>query len=305
MSYQSTCEKENAKEVGACEHGISVVDTARGRRLRFYRWLSPPAFRTPGSCAKIGTLPMPRLLVFQHVAHEVLGTLDPLLRDARFRIRYTNFGRHPTAEPTLDGYDGLIVLGGPMNVDQEAAFPHLRTELRVIEDALKREIPMLGICLGGQLLAKALGAEVRKNHVREIGWYELRRTTHGVNDPMVRHFSDREPMFQWHGDTFAIPNSALHLAESDDCPNQAFRYGDKAYGLQFHMEVDEPMIHRWLHVPSLKEELDSMGEANSAERIRAHTTEHIGRLKGLSRSAFGEFVSLVGQVRRIVRLPSR
>lgn len=248
---------------------------------------------------------MPRLLVFQHVAHEVLGTLDPLLRDAGFRIRYVNFDRHPHAEPDLEGYDGLIVLGGPMNVDQTDEHPHLLVELRAIEDALKRNLPILGICLGGQLLAKALGADVRKNEVREIGWYDIARREAGKGDPLIRHFNDVERMFQWHGDTFDIPTSAVHLVSSDDCANQAFRYGEKAYGLQFHMEVDEPMIHRWLNVPSLKVELESMGERTSADAIRAHTRESIERLKSLSQTSFGEFVSLFGQMKKVVRLPSR
>jgi len=248
---------------------------------------------------------MARLLVFQHVAHEVLGTLDPLLRDAGFRIRYINFDRHPDAEPQLDGYDGLIVLGGPMNVDQADAYPHLRAELRAIETALKREMPILGICLGGQLLAKALGAEVRKNDVREIGWYDITPSGEGKNDPMIRHFNHIERMFQWHGDTFDIPKSAVHLVSSADCANQAFRYGDKSYGLQFHMEVDEPMIHRWLNVPSLKAELESMGERASADAIRSHTKENIARLKALSHASFGEFVKMFGQMKKVVRLPSR
>ena len=106
---------------------------------------------------------MKKLLVFQHVAHELLGTLNPLLKRAGFRIRYVNFARYPDAQPSLYGYDGLIVLGGPMSVNDTNRLPHLITELKVIEDALRREIPVLGICLGAQLIAKTLGADVYPN----------------------------------------------------------------------------------------------------------------------------------------------
>ena len=111
---------------------------------------------------------MRKLLVFQHSAREPLGVLDPMLRHAGFRIRYVNFSRQPDLEPDVSRYHGLIVLGGPMNVDQQDRFPHLATEIAAIREALDRDIPILGICLGAQLLAAALGANVQPNNVREI-----------------------------------------------------------------------------------------------------------------------------------------
>src|SRR4051812_26984631 len=116
---------------------------------------------------------MRKLLVFQHAASEPLGVLDPMLRERGFRVRYINFARDPAAQPDLERYYGLVVLGGPMHVDQAEAYPHLRIEIEAIREALRREIPVLGICLGAQLLAAALGAHVRPNPVREIGWYRL------------------------------------------------------------------------------------------------------------------------------------
>lgn len=190
---------------------------------------------------------MRKVLVCQHVPHEPLGILDPLLRDRRFRIRYVNFGRHPHAEPQLDGYDALIVLGGPMNVDQTDRHPHLLTELRLLEQAFARDVPVLGICLGAQLMAKALGAAVGPNPVREIGWYPLTLTEAGQSDPVVGGLDGRD-VFQWHGDTFATPTSATLLGSSPTCPNQAFRYGKNAYALQFHLEVDAPTIQRWIRI---------------------------------------------------------
>jgi GMP synthase (glutamine-hydrolysing) len=241
---------------------------------------------------------MAKLLVFQHVAYEILGTLDPLLRTAKIRIRYVNFQRHPHAEPTLDGYDGLVVLGGPMNVDEDATYPHLRTELRVIEEALTRKMPILGICLGGQLLAKALGAEVRRNGRPEIGWSSIDPTPEGRRDRIIGHIGERTPMFQWHGDTFAIPSGAVHLARSEVCENQAFRYGDRAWGVQFHAEVDAPMIERWLNVPPMARELEHASIA--ADDVRAATALHIEGLTQTATRAFTEFVSLLPAKRRAV-----
>ena len=238
---------------------------------------------------------MPKLLVFQHVAHEILGTLDPLLRSYGFRNRYYNFGRTPHAQPTLDGYHGLIVLGGPMNVDQTDAHPHLETEVRAIRDAVERDLPVLGICLGAQLLAKALGAAVQPNPEKEIGWYDVAVTDEGARDPLLAHFEESEKLFQWHGDTFDIPHGAVRLASSASCANQAFRYGERAYGLQFHMEVDPPLVERWLGVPVHQQEIAELAELNGQacpDRIRSETAQHAGRLRELSDAAFTRFIEL-------------
>src|SRR3954462_5067798 len=111
---------------------------------------------------------MRKLLVFQHSPREPLGVFDPMLRRAGFRIRYVNFARQPEVRPDVSRYNGLVVLGGPMNVDDATRFPHLTTEIDAIREALARGIPVLGICLGAQLLAAALGANVRPNNVCEV-----------------------------------------------------------------------------------------------------------------------------------------
>ena len=117
---------------------------------------------------------MAKVMVFQHVPAEPLGTLDPMLRNRGHRIRYVNFHRDPDAQPDVSRYDALIVLGGPQMPDQGDSHPHLNVEMRCIEEALKREIPVLGICLGAQLLAYTLGGGVRPMKEWEIGWYDLR-----------------------------------------------------------------------------------------------------------------------------------
>ena len=247
---------------------------------------------------------MRKLLVFQHSPREPLGVFDPMLRNAGFRIRYVNFSRQPDQRPDVSRYNGLVVLGGPMNVDQADRFPHLTTEIAAIRDALARGIPILGICLGAQLLAAALGANVRPNSVREIGWYPLHPTGAAREDPLCRHLGDHQHVFQWHAYTFDLPPGAVHLASTPACPNQAFRFGDRAYGLQFHLEADEHLIQRWLHVPEYRSEADSAGPANHVEGILRDTHDHAANALALSQRVFGEFIELLGW-RRKLRLGSR
>jgi GMP synthase (glutamine-hydrolysing) len=249
---------------------------------------------------------MKRLLVFQHVPHEILGTFNPLLKDAGFRIRYVNFGRTPDAQPNMDKYDGLIILGGPMCVDQVDTHPHLATEIAAIRTAIEHHKPVLGICLGAQLIAAALQAKVRKNPVKEIGWYDVSPTSDGERDPLFKAFKGTEKIFQWHGDTFDIPAGAVQLASSPDCANQAYRYGDRTYGLQFHLEVDEALIHRWLRTAVHIHELEELGdERMNADRIMTDTPHYISNTADLGRRLFGEFIRLFSSKVRRVTLPSR
>jgi GMP synthase (glutamine-hydrolysing) len=234
--------------------------------------------------------PMRKLLVFQHSAREPLGVFDPMLRRAGFRIRYVNFSRQPDERPDVSRYNGLVVLGGPMNVDQQDRFPHLTTEVAAIRDALARDIPILGICLGAQLLAAALGAHVRPHTVREIGWYPLHPTPAAGHDPLCRHLGERQHVFQWHAYTFDLPAGAVHLASTPTCPNQAFRHGDRAYGLQFHLEADEHLIQR---------EAEAAGPEHHLEHILRDTHSHAPHALTLSQRVFGEFIELLGWRRRM------
>ena len=209
---------------------------------------------------------MPKLLVLQHVAFAILGTLNPLLKDAGFRLRYVNFGRHPDAEPQLDGYQGLVILGGPMGVNEGSAHPHLLTELRLIETAMEREMPILGICLGAQLIAQALGAHVRVNPEKEIGWYDVTLTGKGRHDPLFRHFHPTEKLFQWHADAFDIPRARRIWRARPRVGTRRFRYGTNVYALQFHLEVDESLVERWLQVLLERRELKEFGGRPAANR---------------------------------------
>jgi GMP synthase (glutamine-hydrolysing) len=250
---------------------------------------------------------MRKLLVFQHVASEPLGHLDPLLRESGFRIRYVNFGREPHAQPDVRRYDGLVVLGGPMNVDEQDRHPHLATEIAAIREAVLADKPVLGICLGGQLLAAAMGGHVRPHTVPEIGWYRLHTRAAAHEDRLFRHF-ERTPryVFQWHAYTFEPPPGAVPLAWTRSCRQQAYRLGDQAWGLQFHLEADEALIDRWLSGPSGRSEIGRHwdDDARRIERIRAATRHHLPVARPLSDRVFGEFIQLFSP-RRYALLPSR
>lgn len=235
---------------------------------------------------------MRKVLVFQHVAHKILGTLNPTMKEYGLKMRYVNFERNPEEEPTIDKYNGLIILGGHMGVYEAEKYTHIKTEMKLIEEALKKNIPILGICLGSQLLAHVLGAEVRKSAEKEIGWHDIHLTEHGLTDPLFSHFKPTERIFQLHGDTFDIPQSTIHLAKSDVCPGQAFRYGEKVYGLQFHLEVDQPMIHRWLDNPRNQQEITDSNGKFSIDNIRRETQEHIQSSMELSQQTFSKFIEL-------------
>jgi GMP synthase (glutamine-hydrolysing) len=235
---------------------------------------------------------MRKIMVFQHVAHEPLGTLDPMLKAAGFRIRYINFGRHPDMKPSLEGYNGLIVLGGPMGVYEADAHPHLITEMELIREAVQRNIPVLGICLGAQLIAGALGSQVKKTGRWEFGWHGIDISPQGRTNPLFKDFKNSEKVFQIHQDTFDLPKDAIHLASSPICKNQAFCFGEKVYGYQFHLESDQATILRWLHRPEQKKLIEELGGEVTHDSLVADTEKYIQRSLELSQLSFGKFIEI-------------
>ena len=247
----------------------------------------------------------PKVLVFQHVPYEPLGTLDPLLKEAGFRIRYVNFGREPGQRPQLERYEALIVLGGPMNSDQIDTFPNLITEVEILREAVARDMSVLGICLGAQLLAKALGGQVSRNEVREIGWCDIEMTDQGRRDPVLSAFAPVQEVFQWHEDGISLPPDVDVLARSPASPVQAFRHGEHVYGFQFHLEVNSPLIERWLTVPAHRETLEAERGRVDPDAVRRQTATSIGPLERLSRETFLRWIDRFEIGPRVQRLPSR
>lgn len=183
--------------------------------------------------------------VFQHVACEHLGALRRSVAASGVPLRFFRVHAGDVVPKHLTGCAGLIVLGGPMSVNDRRTLPYLGAELRLIEAALADEVPVLGVCLGSQLLAHAAGARVYRGREKEIGWYPIERTAAAAGDPVFGRFPHRTMVFHWHGETFDLPKGSVWLARSARYAHQAFRIGRSAYGLQFHVEVTAPMIRSW------------------------------------------------------------
>jgi GMP synthase-like glutamine amidotransferase len=184
-----------------------------------------------------------RALVITHVEHEGPGVFGELLEAAGAEVQAARL-HCGDALPDPRGLDAVLSMGGPMNVYQEERYPFLRDETLFLQVAAARGLPVLGICLGAQMIAKAAGAAVTKNRVEELGWSTLELTDEGLADPLFRGLPAVLPVFQWHGDTFAVPEGGALLATGFDCRNQAFRFS-RSYGLQFHLEADRPMLAQW------------------------------------------------------------
>ena len=184
---------------------------------------------------------MPKILSVQNIGCETLGLLEQMFVHDGYSIQKVNAQNDPLPTSPL-GYDTIVILGGPMSVYDD--FPYLKKEQELISNAIKNDIPVLGICLGSQLIAQAAGGRVYKGKRKEIGWSNVYLTPASSND-IFRGFTDKTiRIFQWHGDTYDLPANAKILAYSDLYP-QAFRIGS-AVGIQFHFEVDERLIHTWM-----------------------------------------------------------
>jgi len=194
-------------------------------------------------------------LIIKHVVIEGPGLIEYCLRKEKISYRIINLeGGDPL--PKLDPLNLIILLGGPMNVYEEDRYPFLKDEDLFIKETIQRGKFILGICLGAQLIAKALGAKVFKAPAKEIGWFDVSLTRIGLQDPLFSDLPKTFPVFQWHEDTFEIPRSAKLIATSSSVPHQAFRYANNAYGLQFHLEVTEEMIQEWMR--TYEEELKEL-----------------------------------------------
>jgi len=172
---------------------------------------------------------------FQHVPFEGLGSIGSWLESRGASVTGTRFFEKHTL-PAVNDVDLLIVMGGPMSVNDESVHPWLKDEKRFIGEAITRGKPVLGACLGAQLIANAMGARVYRNSEEEIGWFPIHSVTiPGVKDAF--QFPKQPVVFHWHGETFDLPAGAIHLARSDACENQAFQLGRNVIGLQFHLET--------------------------------------------------------------------
>ena len=223
------------------------------------------------------------ILVFRHVPHEGLGSLAGALEAAGLPWEYVD-AAEGAAMPASPDAAGYVCLGGPMSANDDAAY--LREEMRLIRAAVHAGRPVLGICLGSQLIARALGARVYRNAEREIGWFPVSWTPAGTRDALFQGLAPSETVFHWHGETFDLPDGAEWLARSERCRHQAFRRGSRVYGLQFHLEATPAMIREWCAAGVNHTDVAQLGALPDADAHAAHLAE-------LSALVFGRWAGLV------------
>ena len=236
---------------------------------------------------------MRSVTVLQHTPCETLGSIEDVLRNHHVDFNYipTHNGQAVPAE--MGQGAGLIVMGGPMGVYEHNKYPFLQAEMRLIESALKLARPILGVCLGSQLLAAVLGAEVKKGARKELGWHAVRLTEVAAQDQIFAGVQTEFCAFHWHGDVFSLPEECVGLAASGQTPCQAYRYGKNAYGILFHMEVTPEQISQML--TDFADELHEAG--GNATTIKQQTLEHAPVLREISEVVFGHWAAMMEEVR--------
>jgi len=188
---------------------------------------------------------MKTALALRHVPFEHLGLLQPLLEARGYTVHYVDVGVQPVPADDMDTADLLIVLGGPIGAYDDATYPFVRDEAEAVARRLAARKPLLGICLGAQLMARALGAAVKPMGVKEIGFAPITLTAEGADSPLAS-LADGTPVLHWHGDRYDLPPGARRLAFTAVCAEQAFAIGDHALGLQFHLEANLDELEAWL-----------------------------------------------------------
>ncbi len=232
---------------------------------------------------------MESVWVLQHTASETLGTIENVLRDRQIGAEYIETHKGRPVPREMADKAGLIVMGGPMGVYEQAKHPFLCEEMRLIESALTLGRPVLGVCLGSQLLAAVLGAEIKKGERKELGWHAVTLLEPAAQDSLFAGVENEIWPFHWHGDVFSPPNRAVALASSQQTACQAFRYGKNAYGILFHLEVTEGQITRMLS--DFAQELREAG--GDAGHISAQIPQRLPALQEIAAKVFGRWADKV------------
>ncbi len=232
---------------------------------------------------------MSAVCIIQHVAVETPGLIAGALKAHHISLDFIRPFAGERIPRRIGDHAGLVVMGGPMGVDEQGKYPFLRREIHLIQDALSERRPVLGICLGSQLLAAALGASVMRGRQKEIGWHSVTLNQATASDALWRGLPKSFTAFHWHGDVFQLPHAATSLASSRLTEHQAFCHGESAYGLLFHLEMTEQVIRRMTRM--FRGELH---EAGLSERpVLDRVAAQLPALHTIGRAVFGRWAALV------------
>jgi GMP synthase (glutamine-hydrolysing) len=234
-----------------------------------------------------------RVLVLQHIACEPPGIFEDVLRERGAELHRVELDEGE-ALPDWRAFDAIVAMGGPMSANDDAELPWLAAEKRAIGEAVRAGTPYWGVCLGVQLLAASLGAPVYAGLRPELGLLPVELTTEGRTDPVFRDLETDLVTLQWHGDTFDLPEGAVRLASSPAYANQAFRF-ERAYGVQFHLEVSAEMARDWAAVPAYVESLERTLGAEAAPAFLAAITENADGMRSAGRRLFERWLDAVAQ----------
>jgi GMP synthase-like glutamine amidotransferase len=232
-----------------------------------------------------------RTLVLQHISCEPPGAFEDVLRERGASIHRVELDEGE-ALPDWRGFDLIVAMGGPMGAYDEAEHPWLVAEKRAIGEAVRAGTPFFGACLGVQLLAGALGARVYPGPVPEVGVLEVSLTAEGRADPVVGALPAVVRALQWHQDTFDLPAGAVRLMRSDVYENQAFRFGERAYGLQFHLEVDMSLADEWSRVPAYEASAERVFGPGALADILGDFAAATDEMQAHARGVFGRFLDV-------------
>lgn len=232
------------------------------------------------------------VLVLQHIACEPPGVFEDVLLERGAVLRRVELDEGEPLPESLDRIDAIVAMGGPMSVNDEVDHPWLRAEKALIADAVRGGLPFWGSCLGVQLLASALGAPVRRGPAPEVGILPVHATAAAADDPVFSGLAWPRPTLQWHQDTFDLPEGATLLATSPAYPQQAFRVGSVAYGVQFHIEVDEAMADEWAQVPAYIASADAVLGAGGLDRLLGDFRASMPEMQADGRVLFSRWVDL-------------
>lgn len=229
---------------------------------------------------------MKPVAIFRHLEYEGPGYLAEFLDNHAIPYSLIRIDQHDPVPSSIGDYSALVFMGGPMSVNDD--LPWIPAELELIKQAARVDTPMLGHCLGGQLIAKALGATITANPVTEIGWHQVQQVDNLVTDDWLHTLPDAFEVFHWHGETFSIPDGASLLLSSQYCPHQGFAIGH-TLALQCHIEMTTPMVKEWVEKNAEEIELTS-DSLQSAEQMTADLDAKVERLKPIADTIYQRWI---------------